>query len=325
VESLNVDGLDRQIIHSLSIDGRASFSKIAEVLGVSDQTVARRYRKLRAEARLRVVGLPDPVRIESVRWWIRLQCLPGAAQGIAESLARRPDTAWVQLVSGGSEILCSTRVFGSIDQNALLLDKLPRTGRIISITSHAMIHLFAGGPLSCWPYEWLDPDQVARLRPPAPARAHEEPPALSDLDRRLLEALSRDGRTPHAELAKLLGWSESSVRRRMEQLQDLGILYFDIEIDFAAFGYHTHAWLWMSVPPSEIHAVGNLLADHREVVFAAATTGPSNLCAAVLCRNPAALYDLISQRLGSEKVIQSMETMPVIRTLKQSAAVLPVS
>src|SRR3954447_5816865 len=42
VES-DYDELDRRLVHALQIDGRAPFSAIADVLGVSDRTVARRY------------------------------------------------------------------------------------------------------------------------------------------------------------------------------------------------------------------------------------------------------------------------------------------
>ena len=48
-----LDDVDRQITHILTIEPRASFRTIAEVAGISDQTAARRYRKL-VEAR----GLP---------------------------------------------------------------------------------------------------------------------------------------------------------------------------------------------------------------------------------------------------------------------------
>lgn len=45
-----LDPLDLKLLHALQIDGRAPFSRIAEVLGVSDQTVARRFRRLRTTA-----------------------------------------------------------------------------------------------------------------------------------------------------------------------------------------------------------------------------------------------------------------------------------
>ncbi|WP_157420505.1 Lrp/AsnC family transcriptional regulator, partial [Actinomadura kijaniata] len=43
-----LDEIDRGLVHALHLDGRASFGRIAEVLGVSTQTVTRRYRRLRA-------------------------------------------------------------------------------------------------------------------------------------------------------------------------------------------------------------------------------------------------------------------------------------
>ncbi|WP_220448360.1 AsnC family protein [Nonomuraea diastatica] len=41
-------------------NARAPFSRISEVLGVSDQTVARRYTRLRSSGALRVRGLTNP-------------------------------------------------------------------------------------------------------------------------------------------------------------------------------------------------------------------------------------------------------------------------
>ncbi|MFI6833783.1 Lrp/AsnC family transcriptional regulator [Kribbella sp. NPDC050241] len=59
-----LDDLDRAIAHALHIDGRAPFNRIAAVLGVSDQTVARRYQRLRSGGLLRVVGQPVARRLD---------------------------------------------------------------------------------------------------------------------------------------------------------------------------------------------------------------------------------------------------------------------
>ncbi|WP_346777316.1 AsnC family protein [Streptomyces sp. HNM0575] len=48
MDTLTLDDLDRQLVHSLAVDGRAPFSRIASVLRCSDRTVAHRYRRLRA-------------------------------------------------------------------------------------------------------------------------------------------------------------------------------------------------------------------------------------------------------------------------------------
>src|SRR3954467_13360551 len=88
------DRLDRQLVDALMVDGRAPFSRLAEVLGVSDQTVTRRYRRLRGEGLLRVIGLPIGMRVGLYQSQVRVQCVPGAAGAIADALARRPDIAW---------------------------------------------------------------------------------------------------------------------------------------------------------------------------------------------------------------------------------------
>ena len=66
-----VDDLDLRLAHALQVDGRASFTRIATVLGVSDQTVARRYARLRSSRSLRVVGLTDPDAIGEQQWYVR--------------------------------------------------------------------------------------------------------------------------------------------------------------------------------------------------------------------------------------------------------------
>ncbi|UAK31314.1 AsnC family transcriptional regulator [Nocardia asteroides] len=69
------------------LDGRAPFTIIGAALGVSDQTVARRYRKLRSTGALRVLGLTDARRLGHVEWLVCLRCVPGAAEPIATALA----------------------------------------------------------------------------------------------------------------------------------------------------------------------------------------------------------------------------------------------
>ncbi|MGI5458934.1 AsnC family protein [Streptomyces sp. CA-249302] len=67
-DGCTLDVLDRGPIHAPHIDGRAPFTRIAGVPGVSAQTVARRYRRLRTDAGLRVVGLTDPHQAARTQW-----------------------------------------------------------------------------------------------------------------------------------------------------------------------------------------------------------------------------------------------------------------
>ncbi|MFI5909617.1 Lrp/AsnC family transcriptional regulator [Dactylosporangium sp. NPDC051541] len=316
---MEFDMLDRQVIDALRLDGRVSFSTLAEVLGVSDQTVARRYRRLH-DAGVRVAALPDGVRLGYDMWMIRLQTAPDSAGAIADALARRPDTTWVTLGSGGTEITCMVQNPGTADREALLLQKLPRTPRLVSVRAHCLMHHFAGGPVGGEARaSTLTVEQSERLRY-RPSRL-DTPPELAAEDGPLLAALNRDGRLGYPQLAAATGWSESTVRRRLDHLRATSAVFFDVELDPATMGFKARFVLWLTVTPAHLAAVGAELTRHPEVVFAAATTGETNLVAIVICDNMADLYGYVTHRIGPLPGVERLESVPALRHVKQVAAV----
>jgi DNA-binding Lrp family transcriptional regulator len=323
METLSIDLLDRQIIHALVIDGRAPLRRIATVVGVSEQTIARRYRRMHDNGILRVVGIADSRRMGQSEWVIRLSCVPDAASAVAGALARRDDTSWVTLHSGGTEIICVVKAAGSGSGQDLLLRQLPASRRIVGISAHSLLHFFRGGT-SNWPEatQALSAGQAAMIASPPPAAGGSTHPGLSAEDRALMAELARDGRASYADLAQATHSHESTVRRRVEDLRGSGVLYLDVELDEAAFGIGTQANLWMSVAPARLEAVGRALAQHPEVPFVAATTGATNLTAKVLCRDDYHLYRYLTERIAGLDGVTAAEVTPTIRTIKRAATVL---
>jgi DNA-binding Lrp family transcriptional regulator len=318
---VEIDTLDRQVTHALRVNGRAGYREIGAVLGVSDQTVARRYRRLREAAGLRVVGLPNPIELGYESWALRLRAAPDAALQIAAALARRPDTAWISITSGGTEIACSVYVPAAADREALLLQKLPRTPRLAEVSAHCVIHNYVGGAVGPdLRDDALTAEQIAALTPERPAgsrgAAH-----LADADAPLLDALSRDGRLSFTELAARTGWPETTVRRRVQELFDSGSLYTDVEMEPELYGFRAAVILWLSVAPSRVASVGAALREHEEIVFAAATTGPTNMQATAICRDMPAFYRYMTERLGSLDGVERVESAPVLKHVKQVGAV----
>ncbi|WP_036496456.1 Lrp/AsnC family transcriptional regulator [Nocardia sp. BMG111209] len=335
-----LDETDRGLIHALHIDGRAPFNRIGEVLGVSTQTVARRYRRLRAEAGLRVVGLPDPDRPGTAQWLLRLTSTPAAAQRLAHALSRRPETSWVMLTSGGTEVFLIVDAPGP-DTPALLLHDLPRTSAITGISAHYVLHTYLGNA-TAWPgrLRQLTSEQQQRLSaggdlsatataPPgrsgpdgvsasSDGRSVIEPDrsGVKPDDAALFAALRGDGRATLADLSAVTGWSASTVARRMSELRTCGALYFDVELDDRCFGVNTRALLWAAVVPGRLDEVGHTLSQHPELAFVAATTGRTNLVAEALCSDPAELHTYLTHRLGALDAIHTLETTPVLATIK---------
>ncbi|MEU7745186.1 Lrp/AsnC family transcriptional regulator [Nonomuraea sp. NPDC049158] len=374
-EMLTLDDVDRGLIHALSIDGRAPFGRIAEVLGTSGQTVARRYRRLRAEAALRVVGLPNPDRAGQTQWLIRLTATPSTVRDLSHSLARRADTSWVKLASGGTEIFAVIHApTGAQAVPSLLLHDIPRRAGITAVSAHCLLHTYLGGPTG-WRgrLETLTDQQQQRLaqardtdspaRRPSPTHQSAHPPSstrqsarqpsptdrqtdqsidqlagqsagrwgqpadrppLARADHDLIDALRHDGRATHADLAVATGVSQATVARRLAELRANGTIFFDVEVAPAVLGATTQALLWMSVQPGHLDRVATTLAGHRELALVAATTGRTNLLANALCRSPADLHDYLTHRLGGLDAIHTLETAPVLHTVKAAGPLIPM-
>ncbi|MFI6318119.1 Lrp/AsnC family transcriptional regulator [Nonomuraea sp. NPDC050556] len=307
--------LDRQICHALQIDARAPYSRIGDVLGVSDQTVARRYAKLRATGALRVAGQTAPILDGQTPWFLRVRCAPGAEGTVAESLARRDDTSWVYLTSGGTEIFCGVRA-----RDEDLLERLPRTPRVLSVEAHRILHLFYGGPRSLLgKSSALTPDQVRRLTDRAPA-AKGPPVVPTEADLRLLAVLARDARATIGDLAAASGLTAPAVRHRMAVLRESGTLYFDVDFDDRLFGVGLRAIMWLTVSPARLRQVGEALAGHRQTAFVAATTGAAGLCVSLSCADATALYDYLTTDVAPLDGIHHLETAPVLRAVKYAAS-----
>jgi DNA-binding Lrp family transcriptional regulator len=318
------DLLDTQLLHALQLDGRAPFSLIAEVLDVSDQTIARRYNRLHDARRLRVRGLSDVERLRDTRWIVRVQCRPNAAAAAADALARRPDTSWISLTSGGTEIVCVVRTSSGDQDNRLLLQTLPRNRFVEAMTAHCVLHTFFGDPAGLInKLGSLSPQQVARLQPKPLTASDAGPVSLADVDRKLLALLQHDGRATFAELAVAADASQTTVRRRMGELRANGTLYFDLDFDQALLDLHVRAMVWLSVAPSQLVAVGEALSGHPETAYVAATTGASNLYASVVCADTGALYTYLTTRIAGLNGIERVETVPIVRAVKRSGLLGP--
>ncbi len=316
------DLLDVKLLHALELDARAPFSRIGTVLGVSDQTIARRYRRLRSTAGLRVVGMRDPDRLGQAQWTLRLRCAPEAAQTIAAALARRPDTVWIALTSGGTEVVVHVHPRSRGDEQDLLLGKLPRTPRIVEIRAHQVLHRFFGGP-SGWIHKAgaLTAAEAAALAPAPPAATG--PARIDPEDEPLVRALERDGRATYPELQRATGRTESSVKRRLAALLACGAVFVDVEYDVEVFGFRAVFLLSVTAEPGALDAVGRALAGHPEIAHAIATTGPANLMAVAVTRDIPHFYAYLSTRLAALKGVQHVETAPFTSRVKQLTYPMP--
>ena len=319
-DSAVFDDLEREITQALQIDPRAGFSRIAEVLGVSEQTVARRYRRLRGEGLLRVIGLVDPRSVGQSEWMVRVGCRPGGVGRLAEALARRDDVSWVTLTAGGSEIVCSVRSRSAEQRDELLLQRLPATSQVLTMEVYAVLHRFVGGASTDWTGYGAALAPTTRSRH-AGRRAGGGPGRAGGTAARGRPAARRAGRGRPGQLCgagRGAGTTVGRVTRRLDLLRRAGILYFDVDLASGLMGFTAPAYLWLTVEPGSLDAVGKQLAGHSEVAFAAAVSGSANLAASILCRDLEDLYRYVTTKVSAAAGVRQLEISPVLRRTKQA-------
>ncbi|MFW0786794.1 AsnC family transcriptional regulator [Gordonia sp. CPCC 206044] len=321
-----LDETDIRITHAIRVSPRVSFAQVADTLGVPEQTVTRRYRRLRREGLLRVTVAVNPHAFGETAWQVRVQCRPEGASAIADALARRDDVSWITILSAGWEVTFNLNATSSTDSEELLTRLLPKAAPVQGVSPAAIIHTYAGGAPDDW-QPWsglLSAEQIrelaaTRIADPGIAPHPGSGTALTAEDRRIIDHLHRDGRIPYATVARSVGTTAGKVTRRIDQLLRSGVIYLDVDLAYAATEMQPTA-LWLTVEPRHLRSVGEALAAHPNVPFAAATTGPTNLATVVMTTGPAGLYDFVTGTMGSVDGITGYEIAIIDRRIKHATA-----
>jgi DNA-binding Lrp family transcriptional regulator len=317
-----LDPLDGNILHAIQLSPRVPFRRIADVVGAPEQMVARRYRKLNRDGVIRVVGLVNPSVHGESQWIVRVRAKPHDLPGLAEALIRRPEVTHANALSGGTELVCVIRApLG--DSSDGLLQRLPRTSKVLGLDIALVLHTFGDATSAHWTAYGHGLDAAAAEGLREPIEPLPGPPAAPHPDDRVLfDALAEDGRVPHARLAELTGWSPARVKRRLAALASSGTLTFDVDMLPERLGFGVNAVLWLTAAPSHVAAIGERVADHPEIASVSAITGRDNLMAVAICRDVDHLYRYLTQRLSTVEGIRGYDVSIRSQRLKQAASLI---
>jgi DNA-binding Lrp family transcriptional regulator len=134
-----IDELDKQIMTKLTLDGRASFTQIAKQIGVSTETVIKRYHKLRERGSLKVTIQINPNKIgySSILDFKIAFAAPGSLSStIVGSLMKIPNIIALVKTSGDYD-LQGTVMIREISESFAIQDQIARISGITKIEASA--------------------------------------------------------------------------------------------------------------------------------------------------------------------------------------------
>ncbi|KJS20814.1 MAG: AsnC family transcriptional regulator [Clostridiaceae bacterium BRH_c20a] len=140
---------------------------------------------------------------------------------------------------------------------------------------------------------------------------------VDDLDQKILDLLSEDGRLSYAEIGRKLNLSRVSVRERVTRLIDTGVIErFSVIINPAKVGFNLAAFFEIAVHPNQLHEVAKTLADNKFVLSINQMTGPSTLHVHASLRDNNHLQNFMKDAIYNLPGINSVSSYVLLRGFK---------
>ena len=131
---------------------------------------------------------------------------------------------------------------------------------------------------------------------------------MDELDQRIIAILQMDGRISNAEIARRLGVSEGTVRRRVGRLFQEDVIRVTAVPNIEKLGYATTALVGVQTRPGKADDVAEALARLEEVHYAAVTTGAFDVILWVGLESAERLGDFLHIKVASVEGVQRTET-----------------
>ena len=122
---------------------------------------------------------------------------------------------------------------------------------------------------------------------------------LDEVDKAIVEYLSRDARVSNGQIAGALGVTEGTVRARVKRMEEEKLIRITAVTNIDRFRDATLAYIWIEVERSDqTRTVAQALAQIEELGFVAVMLGRSDILAITMVRNTEHLAEFVHQRIN---------------------------
>ncbi|MEV7276893.1 Lrp/AsnC family transcriptional regulator [Streptomyces sp. NPDC093111] len=321
---------DLALIHALQLVPRASWTQLSAVLGAGPDTLARRWDHLTAGGYawngflIRHQGRAAPLYA-----WVEVDCAAGRSEETAIALSGDPYTLGVHEVTGDTDlvllVLCPD--LAALDSYlSLRVQRLPGVTR-----SRTQLVTGVHSARNLWQLDQLTPRQARQLLgPTVPAQGGQgakraprrRPRQLTELDENLVLELAGDARRSAAELARICGASESTVRRRLDALTAGDLLIHHCVPAPRFSGRPVWALIRADVPSLAVVSTAAAMARLRQTRLVTSVTGGHKLIVGAWLRSVGELHDITTTMERAAPALRITGTTLSLRTHKSGAQVL---
>jgi Lrp/AsnC family transcriptional regulator for asnA, asnC and gidA len=140
---------------------------------------------------------------------------------------------------------------------------------------------------------------------------------MDTLDRRIIALLESNGRASNARIARDVGVSEGTVRRRLKRLIQDKIINVVALPDPSKLGYNSEAIIGVQVDPDQVDAVAAKLSSLQHTRWVAVTTGTYDVFAWATLPSAEELGIFLREKIGPIPGVRRTETFVNLAVTKR--------
>ena len=141
---------------------------------------------------------------------------------------------------------------------------------------------------------------------------------LDETDRAIIAHLQYDGRMPLTDIAAELDISEGTVRRRVKNLTESGVLQVVAVVEPQLLGWTAAGMIGVTVRAGQVDAVADQLAQFPEVSYLFMASGEFDLFVEVFCKDREHFVSFLNEKLHQVAGVQRTQTFMILKMYKLS-------
>ena len=321
-----IDEKNRKILIELQRDARQADAVIARKLGLSEAAVRRRISRLIDEGVMRItaVAVPWKIGLDTVAFF-GIQAEIQKLDKVMDALAKLARIHWVSFTTGRFDIM-TWATFHSHHEMANYIKK-----EIAAIDGIRMLE-----SMFCLEFRKRDQkiledhqmnDEVLKEKGGAKKsrsnkKSSRQSVMIDDRDLAIINALQDDARQSDAQISRQLKMSESTVRRRIQNMIQNDVISVAAVIDPLKVGYKIVAFIHIQANLSELDSICQRFAEMPRVHAVAFTTGWADIFLFATFRSHKELRDFATIYIANTPGVTRTETFISLEIKKRDLSIL---
>jgi len=302
-----MDKLDQKILDELQKEGFQKSTALAPLVGVGERTIRRRINNMINNRLFKIVAIPNPILLGYRAWAkIGIKVDPGSLVRVANVLIEHPSIYFVAYSLGRFDIIIAVH-FDTIDKLTYFVNsELTRVEGIL-VTETMML----ASPRKYYRFSWPAPVYRKTQHVWEPCRdgtVSHNLYKVDEVDRKILNILTKDGLTPPASLKSRLGIGEGTIHRHMRAMLNNEVYKLEAVPNPEVMEYEAWATMGININNESADKLIDSILKYPVVYLASVSLGRFNIVIAARFQNSNMLNQFVRATLSPMRGISSIET-----------------